>query len=128
MRFGPRRQHDPEGFFALFRQRINGGKFAHEFNFPEDLIRNEFDLNRQELNKEKWIAYSKLLDIVHEMDPTYDPLMEFTPYHKRIDFLMKNFKEIMETLTTKKINLRLSLDMQGQSDMPIEIRPVCQPT
>ena len=80
MRFGPRRQHDPEGFFALFRKRIKGGKFAHEFNFPEDLIRNEFDLNRQQLNNEKWIAYSKLLDIVHEMDLTYDPLMEFTPY------------------------------------------------
>lgn len=34
----------------------------------------------------------------------------------------------MDTLTTKRINLRLSLDMQGQSDRPIETRSVYQPT
>ena len=124
LRCGPKRQHDPEGFFSLFRQSIKGGKFVHEFNFPKDLIRNEFDLNRQDLNKEKWIAYDKLLDIVHKMDLKYDPLLEFSPYHKKIDFLMKNFKEIMDTLRTKKINLKLSLGMQEQSVGPIETRSV----
>lgn len=39
LKSGSRRQHDPEGFF------VKGGKFAHVFNFPEDLIRNEFDLS-----------------------------------------------------------------------------------
>ena len=46
LRCVPKRQHDPKGFFALFRQRIKAEKFMHEFNFPEDLIRNEFDLKR----------------------------------------------------------------------------------
>ena len=124
---GSVRQHDPEGFFALFRQRIKGGKFSHVFNFPEDLIRNEFDLGRQELNKEKWIAYEKLLALVHKLDPKYDPLMEFTPFHKRIDFLMSNFREIMSTLRTKKINLEVDLKIQGLEVRPVEERPICQP-
>lgn len=124
---GSVRQHDLEGFFALFRQRIKGGKFAHVFNFPEDLIRNEFDLGRQELNKEKWIAYEKLLALVHKLDPKYDPLMEFTPFHKRIDFLMSNFREIMSSLRTKKINLEVDLKIQGLEVRPVEERPICQP-
>lgn len=68
-----------------------------------------------------------MLAMVHKLDPKYDPLMEFTPFHKIIDFLMNNFKEIMSTLRTKKINLELDWGIQGLEVRPEETRLTYQP-
>lgn len=52
--------HDLEGFIGALRIRINRGKFWHNFNYPEDIIKNEFDLNKVEDRKIKWLAFEKL--------------------------------------------------------------------
>lgn len=58
------RHSDPEGFYNMFKERIKGGLVPHEHNFPEDIIRNEFDFMTQNWRKEKWIAFRKLWVIV----------------------------------------------------------------
>lgn len=57
---------DLEGFFNdMFKKRVRCAGRAHQFHFPEDLIRNEFNLDEQELRKEKWITYKKAIDFIH---------------------------------------------------------------
>jgi hypothetical protein len=122
LKTSPNKQYDPKGFFTLFRTRIKGAKLVHQMNFPEDLIRNEFNLEVQELNKEMWVAYDKLLTIVHKMDPKYDPLIDFNLHHKNIDFLLLNFKEIMGMMNTKRVNLEVDLGTKEQTAKKIEER------
>lgn len=57
---------NPEGFFNdMFRKRVICGGKAHQFHFLEDLIGNEFSLDKHELRKEKWIAFKKAIDFIH---------------------------------------------------------------
>lgn len=51
---------DLEDFFnGMFRKKVRCGAKIHQFHFPEDLIRNEFNLVEQEVRKEKWLVYKK---------------------------------------------------------------------
>lgn len=94
---------DPEDFFnGMFRKRVVCKAKPHQFQFPEDLIRNEFDLDEQELRKEKWIAYKKALDLVHQLDISYDPLSSFYPFAEKMKFLILSFEEVMQTLKEKR--------------------------
>lgn len=44
---------DPQGFYNMFGTRIKGGPVPHEYNFPKDIIRKEFDVMTQDWRKEK---------------------------------------------------------------------------
>lgn len=65
---------DIEGFFSVFRRRDKVGSKDHEPYFPEDIIRNEFSLQEQEIKKEKWRVYSRVLEFIHCFDDEYKPL------------------------------------------------------
>lgn len=46
LRVGTKRHSDPKGLFQMFRRRIKRTQMPHCFDFLEDLIKNEFDLNK----------------------------------------------------------------------------------
>lgn len=46
LRVSTKRHSDLEGFYAMFRKRIKGTQLPHQFNFIEDFVRNEFDLDK----------------------------------------------------------------------------------
>ena len=94
---------DSEGFYhSALRPRISSGKIAHEFCFPEDIIRNEYSLQEQETKKEKWRVYSKVLSFINCFDQDYSPLNNAATTADRINKLMSTFPEIMEVMNEKK--------------------------
>lgn len=54
------------------------------------------------------MAYKKLLDKVHRLDPKYDPLREFKPFYKRMDHLIENFDEFMYDLMDEVEQLEIA--------------------
>lgn len=86
----------------MFRMRAVCKGRPHQFQFPENLIRNEFNLNEQELTKEKRVAYKKALDFVHQFDTSYDPLSNFHPFEEKVKFLILCFQDVMQTLKEKR--------------------------
>lgn len=94
---------DPEDFFnGVFRKRAVCKSRPHQFQFLEDLIRNEFSLDEQELRKEKWVAYKRGLDFIHQFDSSYDPLSSFTHFEEKVKFLILYFEDLMQTLKEKR--------------------------
>ena len=67
---------DPEGFYDLLRERIKAARMEQHVYYPEDIIRNVFTLQEQELRKEKWIVFSTTLEFINAFDPKYDPLKD----------------------------------------------------
>lgn len=58
-----------EGFLSgMFRDKIRYALMEHQSYFHEDIIRNEFDLQTQEIKKEKWIIYNKTIDFIRNFD------------------------------------------------------------
>lgn len=86
----------------MFRKREVCKGRPHQFQFPEDLIKNEFSLDEQELTKEKWVAYKRALDFIHQFDSSYDPLSSFNPFEEKIKFLVFYFEDLMQTLKEKR--------------------------
>lgn len=94
---------DLEDFFnGIFKKKVRCGGRAHQFHFLEDLIRNEFNLDEQEVRKEKWIAFKKTLDFIQHFDRNYDPLASFNPFEEKIKYLVVYFEDLMQTLKEKK--------------------------
>lgn len=94
---------DPKDFFnGMFRKRAVCKGRPHQFHFLEDMIRNEFNLDEQELRKEKWAAYKRALDFIHQFDSSYDPLSSFNPFEKKIKFFILYFEDLMQTLKEKR--------------------------
>ena len=48
-------------------------KSGHEFHFPEDIIRNDEDMEYQKRKKIYLHAFKDLLDEIHKVDPNYEP-------------------------------------------------------
>ena len=66
---------DTEGFFnQMFKLRIKLGNINHEFYYLKDIIRNEFLFQEQEIKKEKWRIYSRVIEFIHHFDKDYNPL------------------------------------------------------
>lgn len=92
-----------EDFFnGIFRKRAICKGRPHQFQFPKDLIKNEFDLDEQELRKEKWVAYKKALNFVHQFDNSYYPLSSFHPFEEKAKFPTLCFEAIMKTIKKKR--------------------------
>ena len=85
-----------------FRHKIKLGKINHESYFPKEIIRNEFSLQEQEKKKEKWRVFSNILDFIHCFDEDFSPLGNAITKMDRINKLMINFLETMETMNEKK--------------------------
>lgn len=103
---------DLEDFFSnMFRKKVRCGAKVHQFHFPKDLIRNEFNLMEQEARKEKWLVYKKILDFVQYFDKSYDPLKSFHPFGEKVKFLIEYFEDTMQTLNEKK-NLVIKVDLE----------------
>lgn len=93
-----------EGFLlGMFREKVRCALLEHQFNFPEDIIRNEFDLQTQEIKKEKWIIYNKTIDFIRNFYKTYDPLKNFEPWARKVDPLMEHFEGIMQAVNEKRV-------------------------
>lgn len=71
---------------------------SHKLYFPEDVIRNTFSLQEQEVRKEKWIVFSKVLDFINDFEPKYNPLVDKKYWGDKMNMLMNNFPRIMQTL------------------------------
>ena len=94
---------DAEGFFnSALRHRIKLRPFEDEFYFSEDVIRNEYSLQEQEIEKEKWRVYSKVLNFINYFDKDYNPLSNDVTTGDRMKKLMSTFPEIMEVMNEKK--------------------------
>ena len=59
-------------------------------------------MQEQEVRKEKWIVYSKVLDFINVFEPKYDPIVDKKYWGMKIEMLMNNFTRIMQTLNEKK--------------------------
>ena len=86
---------DPEGFYDLLRERIKVACMEQHVYFPEDIIRNVFTLQEQELRKEKWIVFSTTLEFINAFDPKYDPLKDKKYWGAKMQALMNNFSAII---------------------------------
>ena len=93
---------DPEGFYDLLRERIKVAHMVQHVYFPEDVIRNVFTLQEQELRKEKWIVFSKTLEFINAFDPHYEPLKDKKYWRAKMQALMNNFVVIIQTMNEKK--------------------------
>lgn len=93
---------DPEGFYDVLRERIKTSIMVQQVYYPEDVIRNIFTLQEQELRKEKWIVYSKTLEFINAFDLHYDPLKEKKYWGAKMQALMNNFAEILQVMHEKK--------------------------
>ena len=63
---------NPEGFYDLLRERVKASHMIHQVYYLEDIIRNVFTLQEQEVRKEKWIVFNKTLEFINAFDPQYD--------------------------------------------------------
>ena len=70
--------------------------------FPEDIIRNIFSLQEQEVRKEKWIVFSKILEFINAFDSDYDPLKDKKYWGAKMHVLMNNFSAVMQNMNEKK--------------------------
>ena len=70
--------------------------------YPEDVTRNIFTLQEQELRKEKCIVLSKTLEFINTFDPHYDPLEDKIYWGAKMQALMNNFTMIIQTMNEKK--------------------------
>ena len=86
---------DPEGFYDLLRERVKASHMGHQVYYLEDIIKNIFTLQEQELRKEKWIVFSKTLEFINAFDPQYDPLRDKTYWGAKMQTLMNNFAMII---------------------------------
>lgn len=83
------RNHDPEGFIVALKVRIRGGRFWHNFNFLEDVIRNIFDLHKEENRKVKWLDFAKLEKAKKEKDPQFnDTFMDIKDEMLRLETIL----------------------------------------
>lgn len=114
---------DLEDFFnSMFKKRARCVGKAHQFHFLEDLIRNEFNLDEQEIRKEKWIAFKKDLDFIHHFDSNYDPLVSFHPFEEKIKFLVVYFEDLMQNLKEKK---DVVMKSNPEKDKLVLSKPAC---
>ena len=94
---------DTEGFFDVFRQRAKIGSKDHQTYFTKDIIRNEFSLQEQEIKKEKWRVYSKVLKFINYFDNKYKPLDDAKIEADKLNKLMTTFPKIMEVMNENKL-------------------------
>ena len=67
---------DLEGFYDLLRERTKAKSLIQTMYFLEDFIRNVFSLQEQEVRKEKWVVFSKVLEFINSFKPNYNPLVD----------------------------------------------------
>ena len=92
---------DPEGFYDILRDRIKASKMKQHVYYPEDIIRNIFTLQEQELRKEKWMVSSKTLEFINDFDLHYDPLKDKKYWEAKMQTLMNNFSKIIQAMNEK---------------------------
>ena len=86
---------DLEGLYDLLRERVKASHMVHRVYYPEDVIRNVFTLQEQELRKEKWIVFSKTLEFINAFELYYDPLKDKKYWKAKMQTLMNNFTVII---------------------------------
>ena len=91
-----------EGFYARLIKKIAlPSKATHQFDFLEDIIRNDKDMKSQRNKKSYWHTYNDTLQEIHEIDPTYDPFPNRKDWGKRIRIALTKFAEVYETFKEK---------------------------
>ena len=61
-----KRMNDFEGFYARMVKRVGvPSRGEHEFDFPEDVMRNEENMTIQANRKSYWKTYEKMLREIH---------------------------------------------------------------
>lgn len=60
----------------MFKDRTKAKSYEHIIYFHEDIIRNESFLQEQEVKKEKWKVYKRVLEFINALDKKYDPLAD----------------------------------------------------
>ena len=93
---------DPERFYDLLRERTKAKSISQHVYFPKDIIKNIFSLQEQEVRKEKWIVFSKVLEFINSFDPDYNPLKYKKYWGARMNVLMNNSFVMMQTMNEKK--------------------------
>lgn len=96
------RFNDNEGFFEIFRQRTRTSAYKHQFYFPKDVIRNKFSSQEQDIKKEKWRVYSRVLEFINYFEKDYSPLKDAKTSADRVNKLMITFLVIMDAMNEKK--------------------------
>lgn len=76
------------------------------------------------------MAYNNLLDKVHKLDPKYDPLKEFNPFCKKIDYLKEKIDEVMYDLMDEPEKLQITSGQEIRKE-PLKLtaqqRPLSKP-
>ena len=108
------RVNDSEDFFEIFKQRAKTNACKHQFYFPEDVIRNEFSLQEQEIKKEKWRVYSRVFEFINYFEKDYSPLEDAKTLVDKMNKLMMSFLEIIDAMNKKDLLISTYLDRERE--------------
>ena len=103
---------------------------AHQFHFPEDIIKNDENMKSQRNKKSYWHTYSDMLWEIHETNPTYDPFPNYKDSAKIVRAVLNQFVEIYDTLNEKcvygkKVKLTIIQDKEDL-DKLVQIEKIVQ--
>ena len=83
---------------------------------------------QEEVRKQKWIIYSKVLDFINYFKLKYHPLADKKYWGAKMDMLMDNFAGIMQTLNEKKdIIIKTYLDRAAEVERRLKNRIIVTP-
>ena len=94
--------NDFEGFYARMVKRLGvPSRGAHQFDFPEDVMRNEENMTIQANKKSYWKTYEEMLSQILQIDPSYDPLPNCKDWAQRVRIVLNNFVDVYDTMNEK---------------------------
>lgn len=86
--------YNTKGFYVMFKKGTKAKPHDHIFYYLEDIIRNEFSLHEQEIKKEKWRVYCRVLESMNAFDKDYSPLADAKTITNKINKLITFFANI----------------------------------
>lgn len=91
-----------EGFYQMMMHMIRmTQKGWHEFDFQENIIDNDDDIEPQKRNKIYWNDFKYLLNEMHKVDPNYDPLPNAKTWAQRLRIILGNFSGVYDIMNEK---------------------------
>lgn len=95
LRYGKKRNFDPEGFISCLRAKIKRGSFNHDLDLNEDVIRNSLTTDQSLQRRKKWSILTKIENETRAKFPNFQGFFskEKGPII-RIEIMFDKFKSI----------------------------------
>lgn len=88
---------------VTLKDRIKGGEFYHNFYFPNDIIKNVFDLKLVEERKMKWLAFIKLEKEKEHKDRTFGGVFpDIGDKILKVETILENYDRVVGHLKEER--------------------------